>query len=326
MTSRRAPSARAALLVVVAVLMIAPLVLSTFRLELLAEVLIFALAAASLDLLVGYAGMPSLGHAAFVGLGAYVAGLGAIHWTGDALLGVVMAAAAGAIFGLATGALAVRSQGIYFLMLTLAFGELLASVALTWTSVTGGSNGLTGIPTPQLLGVLRLDGPDLRYFYVLATVVLGFAVLTGVTRSPFGRSLVGIHQNEARMRSLGYRVDRYKLAVFVLAGVFAAVAGALHSQLVRFVSPSALALEASIFLLLMPLLGGAGRLWGAAGGALVVVFLRQELTSRFEGWELGLGILLLVVAYMGPYLSRRRTEAGAASRTHQALPASGAEA
>lgn len=128
------------------------------------------------------------------------------------------------------------------------------------------------------------------------------------------------------MRSLGYRVDRYKLAVFVLAGVFAAVAGALHSQLVRFVSPSALALEASIFLLLMPLLGGAGRLWGAAGGALVVVFLRQELTSRFEGWELGLGILLLVVAYMGPYLSRRRTEAGAASRTHQALPASGAEA
>ena len=156
MTSRRAPSARAALLIVVAVLMIAPLVLSTFRLELLAEVLIFALAAASLDLLVGYAGMPSLGHAAFVGLGAYVAGLGAIHWTGDALLGVVMAAAAGAIFGLATGALAVRSQGIYFLMLTLAFGELLASVALTWTSVTGGSNGLTGkLEAPPLPAACR---------------------------------------------------------------------------------------------------------------------------------------------------------------------------
>ena len=326
MTPPRVTAPRKVLLVVGVGLAIAPFVLSTFRLELLAEVLIFALAAASLDLLVGYAGMPSLGHAAFVGLGAYVAGLGAIHWTGDALLGVLFAAVAGAIFGLATGALAVRTQGIYFLMLTLAFGELLASVALTWGSMTGGSNGLTGIPTPQLLGALTLDSPDLRYFYVLATTVLGFVVLTGVTRSPFGRSLVGIHQNEARMRSLGYRVERYKLAVFVLAGVFAAVAGAMHSQLVRFVSPSALALDASIFLLLMPLLGGAGRLWGAAGGALVVVFLRQELSSRFHGWELGLGILLLLVAYVGPHVFRRPSQAGEARTSSRTLPASEVEA
>jgi branched-chain amino acid transport system permease protein len=297
----------AAWLVVLLVLAGAPQLFSVFRLELFTEVLIFALAAASLDLLVGYAGLPSLGHAAFLGLGSYAAGLTAIHLTDSALVGLVVAMVAGATFGVVTGALAVRTRGIYFLMLTLAFGELLASLSVTWVGLTGGTNGLAGIPAPRLPGFADdfLRQPTNRYFYVLAVVAVGFGLLHVVATSPFGRSLVGIRENEARMRSLGYPVDRFKLAAFVFAGMIAALAGATAVQFSRFVSPEALSFKASVFLLLMPLLGGAGRLWGAAVGALLVVFLRQELSSRFDGWELGLGVLLLIVAYALPQLLAR---------------------
>ncbi len=189
-------------LLVLLVLIAAPLFVAPFTANTLSRILIFALFAVSLDLLVGITGLPSLGHAAYFGIGAYTAGLVAIHWTSEAPVPVLLAAVAGAVAAAATGWLAVRSGGVYFLMLTLAIGELVHQLAQRLTEVTGGSNGLFGIPSVRIGGEpLTLAG--LVYWYVLAVALLGFLGLWLVASSPFGGALRGIRDNEARMRSLG---------------------------------------------------------------------------------------------------------------------------
>ncbi len=308
----------AVLLVVLAAM---PVFVAPFTANTLSRILIFALFAVSLDLLVGVTGLPSLGHAAYFGIGAYTAGLVSIHWTSEAPVPVLLAAAAGAVAAAATGWLAVRSGGVYFLMLTLAIGELTHQLATRLSSVTGGSNGLFGIPSTRVAGQpLTLAG--LVYWYVLVFALLGFLGLWLVAHSPFGSVLRGIRDNEPRMRSLGYSPFRYKFLAFVLAGGFAGLAGGLFAGLLRIVNPSDAGFTTSALLLLAVVLGGAGTLWGPILGAAVVVLVRDTFGPQLDGHgPLLLGIVFVVAVYVlprgfaglaGPLTRRQRAPGGAA--------------
>lgn len=281
-------------LAALAALAAAPYVLSSFQISLLTEILIFGLLAASLDLLIGYTGMPSLGHATYFGVGAYGAALVAEHLTGNPLAALGLAVGAAAVVALVTGWLAVRTRGVYFLMLTLAFAQLLFSLAITWEPVTGGFDGLSVLPA-EFAG-LELDDVVL-YWYVVVVAALGYAALRLLITSPFGHALVGVHENEARMRSLGYSALGYRLASFTVAGAFGGLAGALFLQFNRFVSPTTVAFEISALVLIMVIVGGVGTLYGPVLGAGLVLLLREELAARFEHWELFLGAVFVVFVY-----------------------------
>ncbi|MGY1710569.1 branched-chain amino acid ABC transporter permease [Geodermatophilus sp. SYSU D00758] len=287
-------------LVLLAVLAAVPLFVDPFGTNTLSRILVFALFAMSLDLLVGITGLPSLGHAAWFGIGAYTAGLVAEHWTAEGVVTVLLAAVAGAVAAAATGWLAVRSSGVFFLMLTLAIGELVHQLAQSADTVTGGSNGLFGIPSIRVAGTpLTLAG--YVYWFVLAVVLLGALGLWLVSASPFGAALRGIRDNEARMRSLGYTPFRYKYAAFVLAGGFAGLAGGLFAGLVRIVNPSDAGFSTSALLLLAVILGGAGTLWGPALGAAVVVLVRDTYGPTLEGHgPLLLGVVFVLAVYLLP--------------------------
>jgi branched-chain amino acid transport system permease protein len=287
-------------LVLLALLAAVPLFADPFTANTLSRILVFALFAVSLDLLVGITGLPSLGHAAYFGIGAYTAGLVSIHWTSEAPVPVLMAAVAGALAAAATGWLAVRSDGVYFLMLTLAIGELVAQLAVRLTDVTGGSNGLFGIPSVRIGGEpLTLAG--LVYWYVLVIALLGFLGLWLVAYSPFGGALRGIRDNEPRMRSLGYSPFRYKFVAFAIAGGFAGLAGGLLASLVRIVNPSDAGFTTSALILLAVVLGGAGTLWGPVLGAAVVVLVRDTFGPQLDGHgPLLLGVVFVVAVYVLP--------------------------
>ena len=305
-------------LVVLVLLAAVPLFVAPFTANTLSRILIFALFAVSLDLLVGITGLPSLGHAAYFGVGAYTAGLVSIHWTSGAPVPVLLAAGAGAVAAASTGWLAVRSGGVYFLMLTLAIGELVHQLAQSLSSVTGGSNGLFGIPSVRVLGSpLTLTG--LVYWYVLVIAVLGFLGLWLVAASPFGGALRGIRDNEARMRSLGYSPFGYKFVAFTIAGGFAGVAGGLYAGLVRIVNPSDAGFTTSALILLAVILGGAGTLWGPILGAAVVVLVRDTFGPQLDGHgPLLLGLVFVVAVYvlpggfagLGGAFGRRRSSGG----------------
>jgi branched-chain amino acid transport system permease protein len=284
-----------------ALLATAPLILSDFRTFLLTEILIFGLFAASLDLLVGYAGMPSLGHQAFLGVGAYGAALLAIHVTPNAIWQLGVATGAAAAAAAALGIVAARTRGVYFLMLTLAIGQLFYQLTFDWDSVTGGSNGLYGIPFPTLPGGGLIVGNDDTYWYVLAAFALGYGVLWLVVRSPFGRALTGIRENEARMSSLGYNVALYRLAAFAIAGGVAGYAGALTAQQQKYVSPSVASFEVLVLVTIAIIVGGKGTLLGPVLGTAFVYLVRDELSDLLsQHWPLLLGAAFVLAVYFLP--------------------------
>lgn len=269
---------------------------SRYAQSVIEQILIFAIFASSLNLLVGYAGMPSLGHAAFFGGGAYAAAIAAQRLGSDNLLiGLGAAAAGGAILALLIGFLAVRATGIFFLMLTLALAQMVFAIAFQATDLTGGSNGFSGIHRPTLLGI---DFSDTTAFYALACVA-GLAVallLWRVTTSTYGRALVGVRENERRMRALGYDTRTLKLSAFVLAGAIAGIAGALSSYEFRFVSPNDVALGTSVTGFVMVLIGGAGTLLGPLAGSAAVLLIERVLPSQLPAQTiLGIVFILFVV-------------------------------
>lgn len=299
MTRNRAPIVAKG--IAVAALAAAPFVISDFRLFLLTEILITGLLAASLGLLVGFTGLPSLGHAGFFGVGAYTAALVAINVTDNGVVQILAAVGLASMVALVTGWLAVRTRGVTFLMLTLAFAQVLFTLAASWTSVTGGTSGLAGVPAVSLLPGLVVDSDLAFYFYVLVAFVLGYAVLQRVESSPFGKALVGVRENESRMRSLGYSVTGYKLASFCIAGGAAGYAGALFVQHNRFVSPENISFLVSALVMIMVIVGGAGSLVGPVIGAGVVLLLRDELSSLLlDQWQLVLGIIFVLIVYAAP--------------------------
>jgi branched-chain amino acid transport system permease protein len=294
-------------LLAIALLASAPFVLGDARVYLLTEILIFGLFAASLDLLMGFAGMPSLGHAAYFGVGAYAAALTALHVTPNVFVQIGVAAGAAILAAVITGVLAVRSRGIYFLMLTLAFGELLFQLSLNWDSVTQGSDGLYGVPNGSFYpgDGQPLDAfayPTRFYYYVLAAFLVGYGILRLVVASPFGRALVGVRENEARMASLGYSIPLYRLGAFCIAGAVAGFAGALTIEQQKYASPSNFAFaEVSALAVIALIVGGQRTLLGPVLGAAFVYIVRDELASYWsEHWMIALGAILVLVVYLLP--------------------------
>ncbi len=262
------------------------------------DTLVFAIYALSLDLLVGRAGMPSLGHAAFFGAGAYAAGIAAVRLGTDELaVGLGAAVAVAALLALVIGSLSVRATGIFFLMLTLAFAQMVFAVAFQWFDVTGGSNGFTNVRRPIAFGI-DLNPPDALYRMVVVAFALVVLLLWWIHRSHYGRALIGIRENERRMRTLGYDPFRLRLSAFVLAGALAGLAGALSAWSFRDVSPFDVGIGRSIEAFVMVLIGGAGTLLGPIVGASVVIYIDRVLSSgiAFSQTVLGLVFVVFVLA------------------------------
>jgi branched-chain amino acid transport system permease protein len=277
-----------------------PMFVSSYQLGLLTKILIFALFAMSLDLLVGYAGLPSLGHAAYFGVGSYTVSLLALRvvnnfWI-DFPAGLLMATAISALFGL----LALRTHEAYFLMITLALAQVLWGIAFGWRSLTGGDDGLPGVPRPDLGLPWSLSEGMPFYYFVLIFFALAAVLLSSIVRSPFGLALVGIQQSEARMEVLGYNVWLYKYFAFILSGFFAGLAGSLFAYYNGFVSPSYLSVIFSASALLMVILGGAGTFFGPALGAAIIVYLENFISAYTERWLLVLGVIYVLVTLFAP--------------------------
>ncbi len=302
----RAPTGkRVALAAVVVVLALFPLSGSTFYTELAAKVMILAIFAMSLDLLVGYTGMVSFGHAAYFGIGAYTLALLAPKYEAASLwatlpLAVFFAAAAAFVVGL----LVVRVKGIYFIMVTLAFAQMFYFVFHD-TDFGRGSDGISMSfkPSAAIGSWLPLDLGNVvhGYYFVLAAMLVVYVVLRRVLGSTFGRALQGIRSNEHRMRSLGFPVYRYKLASFTIAGAVAGLAGYLSALQFGFVNPEILSWHQSGNVLLMLILGGMGTLYGGVVGAFAFVALQEVFSALTRHWQLLLGtaIILLVLFLPG---------------------------
>ncbi|HEU5394290.1 MAG TPA: branched-chain amino acid ABC transporter permease, partial [Candidatus Methylomirabilis sp.] len=259
----------------VGVLVALPLVLnayvSSYLVILLSQSLISGILAMSLNLLLGYAGLPSLGHAAYLGVAAYAAAILATRYEvgfWPALgVGVLLACVAAAAFGL----IAIRARGVYFLMITLALAMVVWGLAYRWVSVTAGDNGIPGIQRPLLGLPWSLRDPVPWFYFCLVFFLAATGIMALLVRSPFGRSLVGIRESESRMRVLGYNVWLHLYLAFVLAGTLGGVAGVLWAYYNGFVSPVDVELVTSVEVLLMVALGGPGTLLGPALGALIIV-------------------------------------------------------
>ena len=291
------------LIVVVALAAIAIIVPNTnsFVILLATRALAFSILVMSLDILLGYTGLPSLGQAAYLGAGAYLTailatryqfGLGYDFWL-VVVLGILLAAGLAAIFGL----LAIRATGVYFLMITLALGQCAWGLAYRWNSMTGGDNGIN-LPGRPAFGIQLAN--DVTYFYVVfGFFVVSLLMLYVLVQSPFGRSLEGIREREVRMRTLGYNTWLHKYIAFVIAGGFGGLAGVLWAHANGHVSPEDVVLTTSVDALLMVVLGGSGTLVGGAIGAAFVVFLREYLSTLVPWWQYVLGgVYVLTILYL----------------------------
>lgn len=291
----------AAAAVLLGLLAALPRLSGPYGLGLATEVLIFAVLAMSLDLLLGYAGLTSLGHAAYFGVGGYTVGLLARHLGITSIAALPLAVLAGAAVAALFGLLVLRVGGAYFLMLTLALGQLLYGLVWMWRPITGGDDGLAGIPRPSLPGGSGLLWDDRAFYYLtLLCALAACADMAWLARSRFGLALRGIRDSESRMASLGYDVRRYRYAAFVVAGAIAALAGALYAWFFGYVSPHHLSWALSGEVLVMVILGGAGTLWGPALGALAVNLLRYEVSSYTERWLTVLGLTFIAAVLFAP--------------------------
>jgi branched-chain amino acid transport system permease protein len=290
---------RVAGLLVLVVLLILPFLLSNYPRALVSEIFIFAIFAMSLDLLLGFTGLMSLGHAAFFGLGAYaVAVLGAQFglnaWLG-LVAGVAIAGAGAALIGF----FCVRTGGIPFLMLTLAFSQLVFSVALKWREVTGGSDGMAIAEKPSFFG-FDLSNSLTMYFMALSFVVLVYGGLRRLLNAPLGHAFVGIRENEPRMLAIGYPTRAYKLLAFTIAGAVAGLAGGLYAIFNGFISTDAMYWTASGDILIMTMLGGAGTLIGPAIGTAIFLLMKNVVSSYSEHWLSIIGVTFICCVMFFP--------------------------
>jgi branched-chain amino acid transport system permease protein len=293
----------------VAVFAVLGLVLPSYWIGLLTVSLIWGLFAMSLNIQVGYTGLQSLGHAAFFGTAAYTVGilsqkLGVEDFWLNLLLAMVLGTAVAAVFGL----LALRTTGPYFLMSTLALAQVLWGLAFGQRAWTGGDDGIPGIARPDF-GIVSLVPSGNYYLFVLAVFVVCSLAMHVLVRSPFGNALQGIRESESRMRMLGYNTWLFKYLGFVIAGFFAAVAGALNAYYLQFVSVGDLSVVLSAEALLMAILGGPGTLLGPLLGAFALVFLRNIVSGMAIGigpfvigerWSMILGIVYILVVLFAP--------------------------
>ncbi|HEV7913063.1 MAG TPA: branched-chain amino acid ABC transporter permease [Xanthobacteraceae bacterium] len=311
----------AVIVVLAAILIVVPRS-NSFVILLVTRALAFAILAMSLDILLGFTGLASLGQAAYFGVGAYLTailatkyqfGLGWDFWL-VVVLGMVFGAGLAAIFGL----FAIRASGVYFLMITLALGQCVWGLAYRWNSVTGGDNGISLRERPKF--GLDLSNEVTFFYLVFAFFAVSLLLLYILVRSPFGRSLVGIRERELRMQILGYNTWLHKYIAFIIAGAFGGLSGVLWAHTTGIVSPENVVLTTSVDALLMVVLGGAGTLVGGAIGSAIVIALREYLSTLVPWWQYVLGavyvltILYLPMGLMGIPARLRRQRARAAKQ------------
>jgi len=262
----------------------------------LMKLLCFALFACAFNLLIGYVGLLSFGHAMFFGMAAYVSAHGTKFWGWTPEVAILGGAATAAVLGLVTGSLAIRRQGIYFAMVTLALSQMVFFFCLQ-APFTGGEDGIQSVPRRAILGVVDTKSDLAMYYFVLAIFVLGFVIIHRTINSPFGQVLKAIRENEPRAISLGYQVDRYKLLAFVLSATLAGVAGATKSLVFQLASLTDVTWQMSGEVVLMTLVGGMGTVFGPVVGAGVIISMQNYLAGLGE-WVLVVQGAIFVVVVM----------------------------
>jgi branched-chain amino acid transport system permease protein len=272
--------------------------------ELGSQVVVLGLAAMGLNFLLGYTGVLSFGHAAYFGLGAYGAGMTIRYLLPSTGIGIVIGTLIGTIAGAIIGPLIIRLRGVYFAMVTIAFGQVFYFIAFRWSSVTGGDDGLTGwTRQPLHLGFATIDiqnNPVAFFYLVLVTFAIAAGFMAWLLRSPFGRTLIAIRENERRARFLGIPVDQHIWISWVISCLVVSLAGAMYALLNNFVDPRALYWTQSGDFVIMAVLGGMRSFWGPLIGAAIYVVLRDYLSSMTENWESFIGLFFVLVVLFFP--------------------------
>jgi branched-chain amino acid transport system permease protein len=269
-----------------------------FVLTLFTRIVIFALAAASLNLIMGYGGMMSFGHAAYLGIGGYAVGILAHEGIGSGFIQWPVAIAVSALFALAVGALSLRTRGVYFIMITLAFAQMAYYVA-SGLARYGGDDGLTIYKRSDFGGLLNLSGRVQFYYLCLACLFGGVYLIWRIVNSRFGLVVQGLRSNEARMQAIGFPANRYRLVCFVISGMMCGLAGALLANNTDFVSPASMYWTRSGDLMVMVILGGMGSLFGPVIGAIAYLLLEELLSQITEYWAMIMGPMLLLIVLFG---------------------------
>ena len=270
-----------------------------YYLGLASRIMIYAIAASSLNLILSYGGMVSFGHAAFLGAGAYAVGILMAEGVASAWIAWPVAVLLAALLALVIGALSLRTRGVYFIMITLAFAQMMYYVFISMKAY-GGDDGLN-LPTRSAVGLgLDLKDDATFYYLVLASLVAALYGLHRLVHARFGRVIEAIRENETRMEAVGFPTYRYKLVCFVIAGAVCGLAGALLANQANFVSPHLLDWTQSGALMIMVILGGIGRLYGGAIGAAVLLVLEEAFSSYTIYWQLPIGAILLAIVLFAP--------------------------
>lgn len=271
-----------------------PLGVDPFYLVIVTRIMIFAIAAISLDFILGYGAMVSFGHAAFLGIGAYAVGISATHGVNDLLIQIPIAIIVAALFALITGVISLRTKGVYFIMITLAFGQM-AYFFMVSLSVYGGDDGLTLPTRSRLFGQAWIDD-DIAFYYLTFGCLFGcFFIARIMIQSRFGRVLRGTRDNALRMQSIGFTPFPFQLTAYMIAGCLAAVAGTLLANQAEFVSPAYMTWQRSGELIVMVVIGGMGTLTGGILGAGVFLLLEEFLSGFSQHWKLAMGVILILV-------------------------------
>jgi len=268
-----------------------------YLLDIGGRIMVFAVAAVALDLLVGYAGLISFGHAAFLGLGAYAVGILSAHGVTDALIALPAAIAVSMLFAWLTGIVCVRTKGVYFIMITLAFGQMVYFIA-TSLAPYGGDNGLTVDARNTIAGWPLIKSDRAFYYFTLLCLLATYAFARSLVVSRFGRVLGGAKENATRMASIGFAVRRFQLIAYIIAGGIGGLAGFLLANLTEFVAPAYMSWQVSGELIVMVILGGVGTLDGALLGSAAYLLAEEWLSAYTENWKVIFGpILVLVVLF-----------------------------
>ena len=287
--------------IAIALLLLAPLFLPIYAMTLLTELVILALFAMSLDLMVGYTKLVSFGHAGAYGLGAYICALFSLKTTIPMPIVIVMTALIVGVVAIGIAWSCTMATGVSFAMLTLAFGQLGYAVAVKWVSVTGGSDGLSGIPRRiGPFGITFLTTKTGFYLMAVACLFGAYFFCRALIRSPFGQVLRGIRENEYKVLSLGYNPRRYKIAIVALAYMFAGLAGALYASFAGFANPEILFWTVSGQVLIMVIVGGKGTLIGPMLGAVFFIMVEHKLSEITETWGLFMGIIFIAFVMFAP--------------------------
>jgi branched-chain amino acid transport system permease protein len=289
----------AVLIIGLAIAAAMPLLAGEFWVTLLTQIMIFGLLALSADLLLGNAGLFSLCHAAFFAVAAYVTGILHVRYGATTALAAPAGVLAGTLLAFVF-ACAVRTRGVYFILITLAFGYIVWGIAYRWASFTGGDNGVTAVPFPAL-GGLRVSTATQYYYLVFAVVALCALAYRMLVNSPFGLTLRGIKSSESRMRSLGYDVGAHLYVGFVLSGLLASIAGVLYVYYNRFINPVAASFPVSVEAVLMAIVGGSGTILGPFLGSGIILVLRNWVSGFFHYYTAVLGIVFIVTVLWAPH-------------------------